>query len=200
MKYRDYKIFRPNHYYHIYNRGNNKEPIFKEPADYLYFLQRLRIILNLEKNKHSRIKPLPIGAFTIACYCLMDNHFHLLIQQNSDIGIEKIISKVCTSYTSYFNKKYKHTGHVFQDTFKAKLVENDSYMTYLSAYIHNNPNQPFDYEYSSLDTILGKAHDRLCNKNTILSFFEHSPKLYKSFVANYTKTSEEQIEHLIFEE
>jgi putative transposase len=130
----------------------------------------------------------------------MPNHFHFLIRQNIDVGLEKLISKTCTSYVSYFNKKYNHCGHVFQDAFKAKLVGNNSYLTYLSAYIHNNPPEPLSYLYSSLPTILGSQDEHLCDKSVILNYFGQRPKSYKKFVTGYTKVHEENIKYLTFEE
>lgn len=210
MRFRDYKIFRAGCYYHVYNRGNNKELVFLEPADYIQFLKRLKIVLGFSqaplvslhdtKNRTLRLSALPSGAFSILAYCLMPNHFHILIRQEGDVGVERLIGKVCTSYASYFNKKYHHVGHVFQDAFKAKLVDSDAYLTYLSAYIHNNPSNPLTHEYSSYFDYLGTRPGVLVDKRIILGHFQNLPEQYAKFVTAYNQEAEQNISHLLFEE
>lgn len=215
MNARDYKSFRSNNYYHIYNRGNNKEDIFKEECDYLNFLKRLTMSLGvndqlaqsfqrgslvLSEKRPLRINPLPTNAFTILAYCLMPNHFHLLIKQNSDLGIDRLMAKVCSSYAWYFNKKYSRVGNVFQDHFKAKLVENDTYLTYLSAYIHNNPSNPVAYPFSSLPTYIGLNNNKLCDTSIILKYFKNSRNKYKTFVSNFSKNQQINLNSVTFKE
>ena len=85
----------------------------------------------------------------------MNNHFHILIEQCSDIPISKLISKICTSYAMYINRKHKRVGHIFQDQFKAVLIESDPQLMWTSAYIHMNPvkdglvKHPSEYIWSS---------------------------------------------------
>src|SRR5579862_7327753 len=121
MRTRDYKNFSKDNYYHIYNRGNNKEVIFRDKDDYVLFLSRLKENLfpelyraTTDGNRSSTCtrKALPSGAFSLLSYCLMPNHFHFLIKQNSNLPINALISKVCTSYSMCFNLKYKQTGSV----------------------------------------------------------------------------------------
>ncbi|MDR3642604.1 MAG: transposase [Candidatus Doudnabacteria bacterium] len=205
MNSRDYKILRPGNYYHIFNRGNNKEKVFLDSQDYGVFLIRLKMALGLlqlsfNKNSRVRIRPLPQGSFTIICYCLMPNHYHFLIRQNSGIGIDKLIAKVCTSYAKYFNLKYGHIGNVFQDRFKSKLVDSDSYLTYLSAYIHNNPDQPLDWEYSSFRDYLGLRQGQICDKTFLLGMFNNRPDDYRKFVLDFSEEGAAKIKDLLFEE
>jgi len=80
-----------------------------------------------------------LNLFKIHAFCLMPNHFHLLIEQIGDTSISKLISQICTSYSMFINKKYKRVGHVFQDKFKAVLIENNPQLMWTSAYIHMNP-------------------------------------------------------------
>src|SRR5579872_5831116 len=119
MKNRDYKQLAIGECYHIYNRGNGKMEIFRDKQDYINFLRRLKHILNIEvprtvidfdrtKLSLARMIPLPKDSFSIFCYCLMPNHFHIIIQQNSEISISKLVTKLCTSYSIFYNKKYKH--------------------------------------------------------------------------------------------
>ncbi len=201
MQNRDYKTFREGEYYHIYNRGNQKQKIFLDEADYKNFLKRCLITLNLvPSDSHNlRIQPLALNSLSVICYCLMPNHFHFVIRQNSNIGINRFISKVCTSYASYFNKKYNQVGHLFQDTFKAKLIDSDEYISYLSAYIHNNPDRPESYPYSSFNEIINPKNESICKNSDILEWFNHNPQHYKKFVLDNKKQSP-LIEHLLFEE
>lgn len=187
MQYRDYKTFRSGCYYHIFNRGVNKQNIFIDEDDYRQFLKRLKITLGLLPAQFVkiRIKPLPQNTFSILAYCLMPNHFHMLIRQNDELGINKLISKLCTSYSSFINAKYDRVGTLFQDRFKAKLVDNDEYAKNVSAYIHNNPKNPKNYPYSGYKEILGKDTDSICDRALLLSWFNNSKVLYEEFVTAF---------------
>ncbi len=197
MQYRDNKNFQKGQYYHIFNRGNNKQPTFLDKLDFYSFLKRVRVVLGLPTGSPSpTLKPLPPNSFSIHAYCLMNNHFHFLIKQNSDIPISKLLSKVCTSYSLYFNKRHGHVGHLFQDRFKAKLITNDVYFTYLTAYIHNNPPNPISYEFSSFGEILGLKPNNLCERAFLLSIFSNNPENYKKFVLNFSDTQKSQIEDI----
>ncbi len=177
MRYRDYKNFASGQCYHLYNRGEGKQDIFLDDDDRRFFLMRLKEYLWPDKVQTKPSiggyirKPLPPGSFNLLAYCLMPNHFHLLIKQLTNLSISKLIARVCTSYSVYFNKKYERVGHVFQDQYKAVLVEHDSYLTWLSAYIHENPkvaglvSNLEDYTWSSYKDYLGLRQGTLCNKN-----------------------------------
>ena len=114
---RDYKTFAPGEFFHIYNRGNNKQDIFIEDSDYEFFMLRLKQNLYPDKFDELKIQPLPSNSFSLISYCLMPNHFHLLIRQNSEIPTSKLMLKICSSYSKVFNKKYERVGHIFQDQF-----------------------------------------------------------------------------------
>ena len=186
MNTRDYKLFRAGNCYHIYNRGDNKEEIFKEPQDYENFLKRLKLAAGIPIQTTLRIKPCPKDSFYILSYCLMPNHYHILVKQNSEVPIGDLINKVATSYVKYFNAKYRRVGNLFQDIFKAKHIDSDSYLTYVTAYIHNNPADPFRYTYSSLPDYLGLRAGTLCNTEFILNLFKKDRAAYKKFVECYT--------------
>ena len=199
MRYRDYKIFRPGFYYHIFNRGNNKQQIFFDATDYLAFLTRLKIVLGLSvPDWRIKIRPLESNSFSILSYCLMPNHFHFLIKQNKDIGINRLMAKLCTGYAMYFNKKHERIGNVFQDAFKAKVVENDTYAKYVSAYIHNNPKN-LDYDYSSYKSVVGLQNDQIVDRGILLSWFDNDPSKYRKFVETFTEKDEERIKDGLFD-
>ncbi len=182
MKYRDYKDFRLGHYYHIYNRGNNKEVIFFDISDFVAFMLRLRVVLGLVPcPKGLYIRALHKNQFKILIYCLMPNHFHFVIQQQSEVPIGVLLKKVCTSYSIYFNKKYNRVGRVFQDIFKAKLIPTDEYLVYVSRYIHRNPDSNIlIYPYSSLQEYIAKSD--ICDTTIILKYFNDNPQDYLNYV------------------
>lgn len=201
-------------YYHIYNRGTEKRALFEGTTDRRRFLKTLRYYqIAGPKPKFSNYFKLELFKIDpskkiveILCYCLMPNHFHLLIKQLRDGGITEFLSKVSNSYTKYFNTKYNRVGPLFQGEFKAVLVESDEQLLHLSRYIHLNPLSAFlvknldDYEWSSFKEYTGGAVG-LCAKDGILGFFK-SPKSYQQFVldqADYGQTLE-SIKHQLIDE
>ena len=155
---RDYKNFLSGNYYHLYNRGNNKQHIFIDDEDKKVFLFFLAEGVFPGRNKTKTKRPrrlLPPGSFDVHAYCIMPNHYHLLVKQHADISIARLIQKVCTSYVKYFNKKHGRVGHLFQDKFKAVLINNDAHLKWVTEYIHQNPSEagiskdPEEYIWSS---------------------------------------------------
>ncbi|MEK7558442.1 MAG: transposase [Patescibacteria group bacterium] len=120
--------------------------IFKDNHDYDRFI-RLLFLCNTRKNVV--VREIPIGLtyvfergetiVDIGAYCLMPNHFHLLLREKIENGISLFMQKLTTSYSMYFNKKHKRTGGLFEGTFKATHADDDTYLKYLFSYIHLNP-------------------------------------------------------------
>lgn len=198
-------------FYHLYNRGSDKRVVFTTKNDYERFVCLL-YLANSRKNLHieniqrseqgstllSRIfeierdKPL----VSIAAYCLMPNHFHLLVRQNVDGGISKFMQKLATAYTMYFNLKYERSGSLFQGKFKSKLVEEDRYLKYLFAYIHLNPykfTDPSGYIYSSYRDFAGerRVQSGLLNK-TILPDYFPEPENFEKEMKEWLRYRTEQ--------
>ena len=189
MKNRDYKNFLLGNVLHIYNRGNNKEKIFFDDQDYKAFLFRLGLCLGfteeeLNKEKliampYSRIRITKINKnnFKLYAFCLMPNHFHLLIEQIDNISISKLISKLCTSYAKYINKKHKRVGHIFQDQFKSVLIENNPQLMWTLTYIHMNPvkdylvKHPEEYKWSSYNDFAFNRNLVIVNKELLTKTF-----------------------------
>ncbi len=144
-------IFSIGEYYHIYNRGTDKRIIFMDQKDRNRFMVLLHLcnstipvdISNLIREGLTFTELMDIEVsdrlVDIGAYCLMDNHFHLLVREKQENGISFFMQKLLTAYSMYFNKKYKRTGGLFEGTFKATHVNNDVYLKYLFAYIHLNP-------------------------------------------------------------
>jgi putative transposase len=135
--------------YHVTARGNNRSVIFKDDSDKLILLDKLKSCKDI---------------FNLSChaYCIMDNHYHILIE-TPDANLSESIHRLNSLYAQYFNKRYDHAGHVFQGRFHAILVERESYLLELCRYIVLNPvragivRHPADYRWSSFNTIMGNA-------------------------------------------
>jgi putative transposase len=213
--------------YHIYNRGVDKRDIFMDDEDRYRFIHDLyefndknpAIILNNYLNKKIYNKSLEVGLpkikrreremlVEILAFCLMDNHFHMLIRQKEANGITIFMRKIGTGYTNYINKKYDRNGALFQGKFKSVHVGKDAHLMYLPIYIHFNP---LDYEFkewregkindfkkalefianyrwsSYLDYIGKKNFPSVINKDFLLSRLGSEEK-YKEEVINWLKS------------
>lgn len=163
MGFLKYKESAQGEIYHIYNRGNNKKEIFIKDKDYRFFLKRL-------KEKAKKFK------FSIIAYCLMPNHFHLILKQNDSVAPSKLMSSIITSYSMVFNLRNKTVGHLFQDRYKQKIIRNEQYLLNLIAYIHLNPVKdglcriPKDYIWSSHNEYAGYTNDNICDQEMVGSY------------------------------
>ena len=214
-----------NQIYHILNRGNAAQPIFLGKKDYERILDtlsyyqnihnpvRFSFFLRLPSDKKEKIlKDLRSKrefSVDIISFCLMTNHFHLLLKQVHDNGISSFMSNVSNSYTRYFNTKNKRFGHLFQGKFKAVRIETNEQLLHVSRYIHLNPyasyvlksiNDLEKYSYSSLPEYLNLAQNELCNKELIISQFKNTND-YKKFIINQADSQRElnKIKHLTLE-
>ncbi len=197
--------------YHVFNRGVAKLPIFEDRRDYsrlletLYYyqfqgpkpqfsqLKRFKDI-NFEKNKK---------IVEIICYCLMPNHYHLMIKQLQDRGISEFINKISNSYTKYFNTRHNRVGPLLQGQFKAVRIEYDEQLIHVSRYIHLNPIVSFlvkdlkEYPFSSYLSYIGLEKDKISNGELVLSMFKTKQK-YEQFVLDQVEygKSLESIKHM----
>ena len=178
-------------HYHVYNRGVEKRTIFHHDIDYKVFLNLLK--RHLDSAPHSS----PLGKpyiwlhkkVELNAYCLMPNHFHLLLFQTEEGAMKQLLQNVCSAYTAYFNKKYKRVGHLFQGVYKASLISTDSYVQHISRYIHLNPKDYLKWDYSSLPFYLGIKHASWVAPARILEMFE-SREEYMSFLKDYESQKE----------
>jgi putative transposase len=146
--------FSVDEYYHVYSRGVDKREIFMDDEDKERFLRLLYLSNSTKAIRVSSFNHLSYKDIdredtktAIGAYCLMPNHFHLLIRETTSDGISGFMGKLLTSYSMYFNKKYKRTGTLFESTFRARHVDNDNYLKYLFAYIHLNPVKLIDSKW-----------------------------------------------------
>lgn len=184
------KIYYENAFYHVYNRGVEKRNIFLNRDDHLAFLHLLKTALSpeqgatLPRNRRKKFH----DKIDLMAYCLMPNHYHLLLRQKTISGLTEFIRSVSTSYSMYFNKKYLRVGSLFQGIFKATDIRDENYLLWVSRYIHRNPPDFQTYPFSSYDDYLGRRKTDWLNTNLLLEFFESKrigrQKNYQKFVDN----------------
>lgn len=196
----------PGEYYHIYNRGNNKQPIFLDEKDWVRFLfliiyfQSPLIFQNIGRQVtyfvEHRVFNIPVPekiindrGIELISFTLMPNHFHILVRELKQNGSSNYMQRVLNSYTKYFNTKYKKSGHVFQGPFQYIHIKNDNQLLYLSAYIHRNPreinewiNKEYTFPYSSYQDYINKNRWGDFLKTDIITNQFSSGEKYKSFV------------------
>lgn len=149
------RILLSNVYYHVINRGNQKQNVFLENLDF-------EVYLNLLKHYKKKY------AFKLFGYCLMPNHIHMILKPKQPKMLAKFMQSLTQAYTMWFNKKYKKQGHLWQGRFKSMVIQKDDYFLECIYYIEANPvrsklvSSPTDYLWSSYrDRVFG-------NKNGLL--------------------------------
>ena len=121
---RQARAFSESGYYHVINRGIGRQILFEDGDDYLRFLDTLK---RYKEEEH----------FELICYCLMENHFHLLV--HTETGLDRIMKRICCSYAYYYNEKYGRSGHLFQERYRSEAIKDDKQLLAAVRYIHNNP-------------------------------------------------------------
>lgn len=137
--------FAVDEYYHLYNRGNSKQEIFYDKHDRDHFLKLLYlcnsdrsfVARDIGRNYLEFDKGEPI--VYIGAFCLMPNHFHILVKEKEENGIVRFMKKLSTAYVMYLNTRHKRTGGLFEGRFKSEHVDDDIYLKYIFSYIHLNP-------------------------------------------------------------
>ena len=180
------KIDLPHTYYHVYARGHDKMKIFCDDEDFRVFLNLVKRYLGrkIQKDNCGRLYGNFRGELELLCYCLMPNHFHLLIYQIDVGAMPKIMGCILTSYSRYFNKKYCLSGTMFGTRYKASMICRDDYLLHISRYIHLNPKNWIDYRYSSLKCYLSNIAPEWLIPNRVLDLFVSSNE-YMSFLTDY---------------
>ena len=153
MSYRK-KPFAFDEWYHCYSRSIDTNDIFKSKIDHERFLEALYLCNSdksiprsyIRKPSFDELLSLERGApiVGIGAYCLMPNHFHLLLKETSEGGISKFMQRLGTSFSMYFNTKYQRVGNVFVKPFRSKHIHNDQYLSQIVQYIHLNPAELFE--------------------------------------------------------
>lgn len=209
--------------YHVFNRGIDRCPTFTTKREYARALDTLKYyqfknppvklskFLTMQDERKQEIMKMMINnekLVKIYSYCLMPNHFHLLLMQNTENGISKFLSNFQNSYTRYFNTRHDRDGSLLLDQFKGVRIETDEQFMHVSRYIHLNPYTSYvvkkledleNYSWSSLPEYLYNQ-ERAVEKDFLLSFFKNT-KDYKQFVfdqADYQRKLN-AIKHLVLE-
>lgn len=179
--------FLSDHFYHIYNRGNNRQAIFFEGANYLYFLQGVRKYL--------------LNSASIVAYCLMPTHYHMLVRVRAtgrdsealNAAVSKAMMRLSVSYTKAINKRFDRVGSLFQGQFRAKLIRSYSHLLNLCIYIHANPvkdglvDSPDGWGYSNYLEWLGERDGTLIDREFVREHFGTSAE-YRNLVSEYVRT------------
>lgn len=185
--------FAADNVYHCYNRGVEKRQIFMDEQDYGVFLNRLKQALSdpddIKDDQPTEHIKSYYGEIELMAYCLMPNHFHLLLYQYTDHAIAEFMRTLSTSYTMYFNERYDRVGSLFQGRYKARLVDTDVYWQHISRYIHLNPfnidNDIEQFPYSSMQFYKSpeKCPSWLLPRRVLESY--DSYQSYRHFVYQY---------------
>ncbi len=164
-------------YYHVYNRGAGGAAVFKDSQDKRKFLSILERYLD-ETNENYLTFDIELLA-----YCVMNNHYHLLLYQDSEPDeITKLMRSVSTAYSMYYNLRYKNKGHVFQSVFRASRITEEPYLLHISRYIHLNPRTYKTYYWSSLKYYLNTTPPNWIHPDRIV---DTTPELYADFLEDY---------------
>lgn len=201
------KPYIENGYYHLYNRGAEKHPIFLRSNDYKFFIYLIQKYISPDfiiNPKTSLFEPMNISdQIDLLCFCLMPNHFHFLVKQKTSNAITLFTRRLFSSYAGYFNQKYGHGGNLFQGKLRGILIDSDEYLLHLSRYIHRNPidlpkfkHNLQKYKFSSYQYYVGQNVVWIKNA-PILNYFQiqlsHKPawKNYQEFVEQFNAENDE---------
>jgi len=183
--------FRAGHYYHLYNRGANRQRIFFCDDNWGYFIKRIRHYFQPE-------------LVDVVAYCLMPTHYHLLVYLKTDDLSKEVMQPFGLSYTKGVNRQQERVGPLFQGPFEAVWVDRDEYLLHLSRYIHLNPvtaglvRRPEEWTFSSYRDYVGLRQGSLPVPGAVLSQFV-SREAYREFVESYRDRDLEIIEHLLLD-
>jgi putative transposase len=188
--------------YHIFNRGVDKREIFSDQNDWRRFFQSMCEFNVLDpigsiyektlggrasKNRKKLKKEKKLVNFI--CYCLNPNHYHFVLEQVVDRGIEKFIHRLATGYTRYFNNRHKRSGVLFQGKFKAVHIKTNEYLLHLSAYVnlnykvHNLEGSASKRVMSSWYEYIGKNKNSFCEKDIIFGQLRNKNE-YREYAEN----------------
>jgi putative transposase len=176
------RSFAPGQYNHIFNQGINREKIFFNNENYLYYLKLL------SKYTEDYLA-------TVIAYCLMPNHYHLLLRQDGEVSLSKLMQAIPNIYVQSVNKQLRRKGTIFEGRYKHVHVDKDEYILHLCRYIHLNPlkaglvPKPERWPFSNYLEWIGKRGGKLKDMDFISSFFT-TPEDYKRFVIEFSVEEE----------
>jgi putative transposase len=205
-------------YYHVYNRGNNRSPVFFESANYSFFLSRVRRYLIGERPQTSEVfktSEVYQPSASVVAYCLMPNHYHFIMQLHDD-AFSHHMQMLTISYTKAINERYQRVGALFQGAFRVKRIDRPEYLLHLSRYIHLNPVRaglvpcPEDWAFSSYLDYVGRRDGTLPKMAIVLEQLQELRGLrnfgrvevkqaYREFAESHLPDSDSAVAHLRFD-
>jgi len=209
--------FENNQIYHIFNRGVDKRDVFLNEKDYYRFIHYLFELNNEKKNSNisryfrnnsmTEVQPQSLKKeprellVEVLAFCLMPNHYHLILKQKKENGIVKLMQKTGTAHTMYFNDEYDREGSLFQGRFKAIPVDSDPYLMHLLNYIHFNPlklpninsSNLEKYRWSSFPDYIGNKNFPSVTSREFLLEFYGSEEKYKKDAREWLKEKDKNI-------
>lgn len=198
-------VFATGEIYHVFNRGVERRPLFTSKREHERFVELLKYYrFSPVPMRYSDFRVLPDPAqkkiwrsladrgdvnVDILSYCLMPNHFHLVLRQRQEQGIQRFLSHISNSYAKYFNTKHRRVGPLFQGAFKAIYIETEEQLLHITRYVHLNPITAFMiqegevdmYPWSSLSEYVANLPSGFCDTGWVKEFFK-KPSGYRSFV------------------
>jgi putative transposase len=170
----------PGGYYHFYNRGAHRVSIFREAENYVYLLRKMKTYVR-------ELSLAPIA------YCLLPNHYHFLVRQEKDQPARLLPQRIFNGYSKAYNKRYGHSGTLFEGTYKVRPVLEEAHLLHLCRYVHANPvihgivDHVADWPYSNYLEWVGERPGTLIDRDFVEARF-HSADDYRAFVADYIAT------------
>ena len=210
----------PGEYYHVFNRGMRKQVIFHDNNDWFRFLflilyfQSPVTFTNIGRLSKGLVQPSVLniskeiinkiieGRYVeLASFCLMQNHFHLILKEEKEGGTAQYMQRVLNGYTKYYNTKYQKSGHLFQGPYKAVHIKNNTQLLHVSAYIHRNPreftawtNKEHQYVYSSYQDFINKNRwGKLLALDIILAQFKDKNEYHDFIKTSTSKILKEEL-------
>ncbi|MFC1654120.1 transposase [Patescibacteria group bacterium] len=219
------KEYKKDSYYHIYNIGIESRTIFEDNQDYQTFINYLEHSLVPPRNKQDLQKTITIkgntfkgsprqpknfyGQLELHAFCLMPTHFHFLVKQRQQNGIETFMRSLGTRYVMYFNKRHGRRGPLFQGTYKATDIKNEAMLLHLSRYIHRKPlltSKGLETPHSSyaaytnkhpMDWVTTKEINEMLDRDGLLKSINPT---YKHFIELFKEDSKKVLGDLILED
>jgi len=169
--------YRRGGFYHLYNRGAHRVSLFVETDNYVFVLRKMKTACRA------------LGLAPIA-YCLLPNHYHWLIRQDGEAPAGPLPQRVFNSYSKAYNRRYEHSGTLFEGKYRVRAVEEEGYLLQLCGYIHANPvihgvaARPADWPYSNYLEWVGKRQGTLVDQDLVREYFPDAEG-YRRFVEEY---------------
>lgn len=191
------KKYAEDTYYHAYNRGVNRERIFRDDQDYAVFLHFVKRYLGKEAITSPRGSDYPnfYNQIELQAFCLMPNHFHFLVYQHNLVAMKEAMKCISIAYSMYFNKRYDRVGPICQQRYRAAQIDSDEYLLTISGYIHLNPKEYKHWQWTSLPYYTGDFQTDWVLPGKILALFDGTNYLDYLRDARQHKSRLDAIEH-----